>query len=210
MRALIEGLPVELISPLETGMELPFVEEDGKTPWENAKKKAIAYHRVTGFPCMGLDSGLYLEGLSEALQPGTHVRRVGEHSMTDDEFIQYYSSLARQYGGRVKARFINGISVVMDEDHVKTAGGAQVSTDWFWIVSEPHPIRIAGFPMDSIAVNPRTERYWVEADLENEQNAKGTGLARGIRQFFDELCHQNYTSCIETEIRFEPLSNAQG
>lgn len=209
MRALIEGLPVDLVSPLETGVELPVVEEDGKTPWENARKKAMAYHRATGFPCMGLDSGLYMEGLSENLQPGTHVRRVGEYSMNDEEFIAYYAALAKKAGGRVKARFVNGICVVMDEAHIKTAGGAHVSTDWFWIVGEPHSIRITGFPMDSIAVDPRTGRYWVEVDLENEQNAKGAGLATGIRRFFSELCEENYASNIATEINFEPLDDAQ-
>lgn len=205
MRALLEGLPVELISPLETGIKLPPVAEDGVTPWENAKKKAMAYYRATGLPSLGLDSGLYLEGIPDALQPGTHVRRTENGSMTDEAFILHYSALARKHGGKMKARFLNGICVVINEECIKCAGGIPVSTDWFWIVEKPHAIRIDGFPMDSIAVNPRTNRYWVEDDLEEERDAKGTGLARGIRCFFTELAEQNYRSTITEEITYEPI-----
>lgn len=205
MRALLEGLPVDLISPLETNIALPIVEEDGKTPWENARKKALAYYKSTGLPSMGLDSGLYIEGLSEELQPETHVRRVGNYNMSDDDFIIYYSSLAKKYGGRIKARFINGICVVVNEECIKCSGGSHVSTDWFWIVEEPHAIRIDGFPMDSIAVDPKSNRYWVEADMVNEHDAKGIGLAQGIQYFFSELAEGNYRSNIVEEIEYEPI-----
>lgn len=125
--------------------------------------------------------------------------------MSDDEFITYYSSLAKQYGGRIKARFINGICVVVNEECIKCSGGHHVSTVWFWIVAEPHEIRINGFPMDSIAVDPKSNWYWVEADLENEQDAKGQGLAKGIRSFFSELVEGNYQSNIAEEIHYEPI-----
>lgn len=93
MRALLEGLPIELISPLEHNIELPSVPENGNTPWENAKDKALAYFRATGMPSMGLDSGLYVEGLLQDEQPGTHVRRVNGRTLSDEEFINYYASI---------------------------------------------------------------------------------------------------------------------
>ncbi len=203
MRALIEGLPLELVSPLETGNPLPHVEEDGKTPWENAKKKAITYYRDTGLPAMGLDSGLYFEGVPLDLQPGTHVRRVGDCCLNDEELIEYYSNLAKKYGGKLKARFVNGLCVVIKEDCIKCSGGAHISTDWFWIVAEPHPNRIEGFPIDSIAVYPDSGKYWVEADLENEQGAKGANLTVGVRQFFTELLNGDYHSNIAWEVTYE-------
>jgi 8-oxo-dGTP diphosphatase len=194
MRALLEGLPIELISPLEYAGNLPEIPENGNTPWDNAKDKAMIYHKLTGMPSMGLDSGLYIEGLSLDEQPGTHVRRVGGRTLTDIEFIEHYSSIAKQHGGKVRARFINGLCVVADENRIKCAGGPHISTDWFWIVAEPHAIKINGFPMDSIAVDPKTMTYWVEADLEHEQTAKGVGLTNGIRRFFMELLEENYIS----------------
>lgn len=199
MRALLEGMQIELISPLEHQIELPPVREDWNTPWDNAKEKALAYFRTTGIPSIGLDSGLFLEGLSKSQQPGIYVRRVNGRTLSDKEFIEYYSGIARQHGGKVKARFVNGLCVVIDEKRVKCAGGLHISTDWFWIVEEPHVIQIEGFPMDSIAVDPYSGKYWVEADLKNEQKAKGEGLQKGIRQFFSELIDGNYESRITEE-----------
>lgn len=97
------------------------------------------------------------------------------------------SSWRTSTGGRLKARFINGLCVVLNDRQRKEAAGPQVSTDWFWIVETPHPTRLKGFPMDSIAVDPQTGRYWVEGDLKDEQNAKGSALAIGVRRFFSEL-----------------------
>lgn len=203
LRALLEGIPIELVSPLELGIELPSVLEDGTTPWENARKKALAYYRATGMPSIGLDSGLYLEGLPTCRQPGTHVRRVGEGILDDEAFIRYYASLAAELGGCAKARFINGLCVVMDEEHIKCAGGPHISTEWFWIVCRPCGKRIHGFPMDSIAVSPQTGRYWVQEDIRDEQNAKGTALAEGIRQFFVEWMQGNYQSTVVEETQDE-------
>ena len=197
MRAILEGLPIELVSPLEHHVALPEVSEDGATPWDNAREKALAYYRATGMASMGLDSGLYIEGLPQEEQPGTHVRRVQGKSLTDAEFIDHYAGLARHHGGRIKARFVNGLCVVVDEQRIKCEGGPQISTDWFWIVADPHAIRIDGFPMDSIAVDPTTMKYWVEADMENEPSAKGMSLAMGIRNFFTELVEENYESRIK-------------
>ena len=145
-------------------------------------------------PSFSLDSGLYLEGVPAELQPGPYVRRVKGRELSDEEFIAYYQQLAHQYGGRLKARFIHGLCVVLNDRQRKEAAGPQVSTDWFWIVETPHPTRLKGFPMDSIAVDPQTGRYWVEGDLKDEQNAKGSALATGVRRFFSELLQNDLRS----------------
>ena len=153
MRAILAGMPIELVTPADLGIRLPAVEENGATPLENAALKAEAYHAVSGLPSFSLDSGLYLEGVPAELQPGPYVRRVKGMELSDEEFIAYYQQLAHQYGGRLKARFINGLCVVLNDRQRKEAAGPQVSTDWFWIVETPHPTRLKGFPMDSIAVD---------------------------------------------------------
>ena len=48
--------------------------------------------------------------------------------------------------------------------------------------------------MDSIAVDPQTGRYWVEGDLKDEKNAKGSALATGVRRFFSELLQNDLHS----------------
>ena len=155
MRAILAGMPIELVTPADLGIRLPAVEETGATPLENAVLKAETYHAVSGLPSFSLDSGLYLEGVPAELQPGPYIRRVKGRELSDEEFIAYYQQLAHQYGGRLKARFINGLCVMLNDQQRKEAAGPQVSTDWFWIVETPHPTRLKGFPMDSIAVDPR-------------------------------------------------------
>lgn len=197
MRALLEGMPIELLSPAEVDVVLPEIKETGATPLENARLKARAYRDAVQLPSFALDSGLYIQGLPDAEQPGPYVRRVGERSLTDEEFIEYYAAAARRNGGRIKARFLNGLCVVLDEQHSKEAFGVQVSTDWFWIVDTPCDTRLEGFPMDSIAVDPATGAYWVENDLNDAASAKGSTLAAGIRRFFSELLAGDLHSSIE-------------
>ena len=187
MRALLEGMDVQLLSPAELGIALPAVEESGATPLENAELKARAYYKATGLPSFALDSGLYLEGVPDAEQPGPYVRRVHGKELTDEEFIAYYAGLAHAHGGKLRAQFVNGLCVVQNDGTCKTAFGPAVSTDWFWIVDRPCEVRLKGFPMDSIAIDPGTGRYWVENDLKDESSAKGSYLAVGIRRFFAEL-----------------------
>lgn len=141
MRAILAGMPIELVTPADLGIRLPAVEETGATPLENAVLKAETYHAVSGLPSFSLDSGLYLEGVPAELQPGPYVRRVKGRELSDEEFIACYQQLAHQYGGRLKARFINGLCVVLNDRQRKEAAGPQVSTDWFWIVETPHPVK---------------------------------------------------------------------
>ena len=61
MRAILAGMPIELVTPADLGIQLPAVEETGATPLENAALKAEAYHAVSGLPSFSLDSGLYLD-----------------------------------------------------------------------------------------------------------------------------------------------------
>lgn len=197
MQTILEGLPIQLISPAELGLSLPAVEENGATPLENAEKKALAYWKASGMACLGLDSGLYIQGLPDDLQPGLFVRRVGGKELTDEEFICHYSALARQMGGRAKARFVNGLCAVDKDGQIKRAMGPGISTDWFWIVEKPHPLRVEGFPMDSIAVYPGTSRYWVEGDLDDAQQAKGAGPVEGFRRFFTEFAAGDYRPHLE-------------
>ena len=86
MRAILAGMPIELVTPADLGIRLPAVEETGATPLENAALKAEAYHAVSGLPSFSLDSGLYLEGVPAELQPGPYVRRVKGRELSDEEF----------------------------------------------------------------------------------------------------------------------------
>lgn len=77
MQKSVEGLNIELISLRDVEGELPKINENGKTPLENAELKARAYYDAFQMPVFSCDSGLYFDELSEDEQPGIHVRRVG-------------------------------------------------------------------------------------------------------------------------------------
>lgn len=192
LQSILYGMPVELITPLDLKIKLPQVDEIGATPLENARIKASAYYSAVGIPCFALDSGLFFQGFSDSEQPGPYVRRVNGNYLSDTEFISYYSELAHIMGGRIKARFVNGLCAIWDDNRCKEVFGPQVATDWFWIVEKPSNILIKGFPMDSIAVDPRTGLYWAQIEQKDKENAKGASLAVGIRRFFSELLEENF------------------
>lgn len=104
---------IEIVTLNETGIACE-VDETGKDPIENAVIKAVAYNRLSGMPTIALDDGLFLEGVPEERQPGTHVRRVNGRSLNDAEMIEYYIDLVNRYGenGRLKGYFLKGVAIV--------------------------------------------------------------------------------------------------
>ncbi len=86
----VGGQIVELVSPGQIGLALPEVDESGRTRFRTPASRR-------GLPSGRGDAGVLLrlgavsEGLPEALQPGVHVRRVGDRSLTDEEMTAYYS-----------------------------------------------------------------------------------------------------------------------
>src|SRR5512138_3967571 len=83
MQALLAGLPAELVTPAEAGIDLN-VAEDGKTYAENAEKKAVAFAGASNLISLADDSGLEVEALGGA--PGLHsARYTGSHSARDAE-----------------------------------------------------------------------------------------------------------------------------
>lgn len=72
MKALLADLPMELLSPVDAGIELD-VEEDGATYAENARKKAEAGSHLSGLPALGDDSGMEVAALDG--RPGVRSAR---------------------------------------------------------------------------------------------------------------------------------------
>lgn len=66
---------IEVLTIKDLGINLK-PEETGKNANENAYIKAKTYYDETKIPTIGIDNNLYIEGLPEEKQPGTHVRRV--------------------------------------------------------------------------------------------------------------------------------------
>lgn len=90
------------------------VDETGKNPIDNAIIKASAYSKLSGMPTIALDEGLFLEGVPDDIQPGTHVRRVDGKRLNDREMIEYYIDLVNKYGqnGILNGYFLKGVAIV--------------------------------------------------------------------------------------------------
>ncbi|MBI9012205.1 MAG: peptidylprolyl isomerase [Clostridiales bacterium] len=160
------------------------VEETGNDILENAKIKALHYYKQVKKPIFSCDSGLYLEGVEKQDQPGKFIRRVNGKSLTDEEMLIHYSGLAKKYGGSLIAKYHNAICVVLDEEHIITYDGEELSSVPFKIVEKPHSIRKEGFPLDALSVEIKSNMYY--DDLQ-DYSSDSDGLINGFQAFFKRL-----------------------
>lgn len=189
MRKVLRGLDIEIIGLKEAEIDVPGVEENGSDPLENACVKSVAYYRAAGVPVFSCDSGLYIEGLPEALQPGVNVRTVNGRRLTDDEMIEHYSSLVQTLGGQAAAYYQNAICLVLDGDRVYKYAGDDIASERFMLTSRPHAKRNAGFPLDSLSLEIKTGMYYFDL---NEYGHIDTDHSEeeGFREFFKSALSQ--------------------
>lgn len=83
LRALLEGLPVELLTLADVGAKDMVIVEDGATFEENALKKARAVAEATMILTLADDSGLEVDALGG--QPGVRSARFAHDRATDAE-----------------------------------------------------------------------------------------------------------------------------
>lgn len=183
MREMLDGLNIDIIGLKDvTACDIE-IEEVGSSPLENARIKALAYYKAYRVPVFSCDSGLYIDGLEDDRQPGVQVRRVNGKRLTDEEMIEYYSSLAFGLGGNAEARYKNSICLILDEQSVFEYEGEDISGERFIITSKPHEKRIPGFPLDSLSVDIKTGKYY--SDLEQDESSTGeSSIEKGFRSFF--------------------------
>ena len=158
-----KGIEVISIKDLEEEIE---VEESGKNALENAYIKAKAYYDATGIITFGIDDNLYFENVPEEKQPGTHVRRVNGKTLTDEEMIEHYTSIAKENGGKIEARWVYGL-VLYDGKEKKEYTWSKGN---MYLVSEPCEKRNPGYPLNSIMIVPEYNKY--TAELTEEEKKK--------------------------------------
>lgn len=185
MRGILDGLDIEIIGLKDIDIKIGPIDESGNNPLTNAKIKALAYYKATKIPVFSCDSGLYIEGLDSNIQPGAHVRRVNGKELSDEEMIDYYTELAANHGGEVKAYYKNAISLIIDENTTFHYDGEDLSSHPFILTSIPHVNRNVGFPLDSISVDIVSGKYYMDIHSNNSRN--DDQLAKGFRNFFRNI-----------------------
>lgn len=184
MRKRLGGFGIEIIGLKDINMDIPDIPETGNSPLENARIKALGYYRAFRMPVFSCDSGLYIDNISDAEQPGIHVRTIGGKTLSDDEMLEYYTGLARKYGD-LTARYRNAICYVEDEEHVYEAMEENMASKPFILTSIPHSaIRKQGFPIDSISIDIKTGKYYY--DLE-ESELDQVAVEDGFLEFFQKI-----------------------
>ncbi len=183
MARITESLGIELISLRDLNQPLPEINETGNDPLENAEIKANAYYEAFSMPVFSCDSGLYFDGLEESMQPGTHTRRVNGKELTDEEMIEYYSDLAKQYGGRLIGRYRNAICFIAGEKSCFSCMDASLETEPFILVGEPHAKRNDGFPLDSLSIDIATGKYYYDLP---ERSVDESAVKMGFRKFWEK------------------------
>lgn len=168
----------------EAKVEIPTIIENGRTPLENARKKALEYYHAFHMPVFSCDSGLYFDGVQEEEQPGVHVRTVNGRYLTDEEMLEYYTGLAVKYGN-LKARYKNAICLVMDENIIYEGMEVNMESEPFVLTSERrYAVRQKGFPLDSISIDIKTGQYYYELD---ESELDQVAVEDGFLEFFSKI-----------------------
>lgn len=184
MRRRLAGMGLEILGLTDMERKAPRVLEDGNTPLENARQKALAYYEAFGIPVFSCDSGLYFEGVPDDIQPGVHVRTVNGKYLTDDEMLAYYGGLAKQYGS-LKARYRNAICLVLDAEHIYESMDDSLADEAFLLTAVPHSsVMHSGFPLDSLSVDLKTGKYFYDLD---EEDRDEVAVKDGFLDFFRDL-----------------------
>ena len=146
------------------------IEENGKNAIENALIKANAYAKTQELPVFAMDDNLYIEDIPEDKQPGMYVRRVNGKRLNDNEMIEYYSNLAHEYGknGKLTCRWVYGIAVIKD--------GKESTYTWskedFYIVDKPSNKINSGYPLNTISINKKLNKYFTDMTEEDKEMVK--------------------------------------
>lgn len=169
---------IELITINDLDFKLD-IDENGKNAIENAYIKAKAYYESTKIPTIGMDNCLFIEELAEEKQPGTHVRRINGKELTDEEMIEYYTNLVKEYGGKLTAKWVYGM-VICDGQERKEYSWSKSN---FYLVDKPCEKRNPGYPLDSISVMPENNQYWLELTDEEKKKSKEKSNTDDVIEF---------------------------
>ena len=161
---ILEQYDIQLKSIKDLKFKLD-IDENGKNSIENAEIKAKAYYNATKIPTLGMDVSLIIEELPEEKQIGTHIRRINGKYLTDEEAIKYYTNLAKKYGGKLTAKWVYG-DVIYDGEEVKKYS---YSKENFYFIDKASTKRNPGYPLDSISIIPRFNKYLIELTEEEKK-----------------------------------------
>ena len=156
IKGALSPLNLQIDGVKDKGM-LPEVIEDGATAQDNTRKKAIVYAKALDKNVLSMDNALFIDGLSDEEQPGINVRRIAgqDYRPSDEELLRHYSSLIKRLGAKVKGHWEFAVCVATPNGEVQDT--TIISHRIF--VAEPSAHIVAGYPLESIQIEPESGKY---------------------------------------------------
>ncbi|QQG41282.1 MAG: hypothetical protein HYV90_03870 [Candidatus Woesebacteria bacterium] len=176
------GIVVEGVKDKRT---LPEVAEDGITASENARKKSITYAKALGRTIFSMDNALYLEGLPAEKQPGLNVRRISgsNERPTDEQMLKYYSKLIRELGERIIGYWEFGVCIANPDGEYEETVIKSPRT----FVSVPSKTMVEGYPLESIQIEPDSEKYISEMTQKDQDLFWQKAIGKPLLEFVQKV-----------------------
>lgn len=168
-QALLNGLPITLVTPTELGIHLS-VAENGATYAENAALKSLAYSQAGGLAALADDSGLEVDALDG--QPGLYSHRFAPWPDATDADRRAY--MINRLEGKPRpwlAHFHCTIAVALPDGQVYYADGDCPGE----IIQEERGTH--GFGYDAIFYMPERQATMAELDDEIKNQISHRGRA---------------------------------
>lgn len=185
MKHMLRGINVSLVNSGSYDLHKIKIDENGKTPVENAKIKALTFYEAYKVPVFSCDTGLYFKGSAHKYSPMCAVRRINGKYLNDDEMIEYYANLAKDHDGQLTAYYQNAISLVLSPNEIYSYDGEELNSEDFIITSAPHRHRTKGYPLDSLSIHLKSGKFYMDlrADTAHSYVLK-KDLSEGFCNFF--------------------------
>ena len=157
---------IEVLSLKDLNISLD-IDENGENVIENALLKARECYEKTNMPSIGMDDSLYMEGVPMDMQPGLFVRRVNGRTLNDEEMIEHYTGLVKEYGnnGKIDCKWVYGLALINEN-------GEEYTYTWnkdnFYMVDLPSSKINPGYPLNSISKYKALDKYFTDID-ENDR-----------------------------------------
>ena len=138
------------------------VSETGETPLENAIIKAKFYSKFFDL-VICCDQGLFFDNMpiNDKRQPKTYIRRVNGKVLNDDELLNHYANIAKEFGGEILSYYIDGYAIAIRGKIFSYCDIELCKKTGFLLIDKPSPKRHKGWPLDSISIDPYTRIYLV-------------------------------------------------
>ncbi|MFX0091491.1 MAG: non-canonical purine NTP pyrophosphatase [Candidatus Hodarchaeota archaeon] len=165
----LESLPIQILSLEALNISID-VKEDGKSPEENAKKKAMVYFTESEIPTFATDGGLYIEKFPAEKQSGVFVKRIrgADRDVSDEEIVAHYMKELEKVGG--ESIGIWSVSVVLVTSINKIF--SQNFSFKTILTSKTRGILIPGVPLDSLMLDPATGKHYSDMTYKERPDSK--------------------------------------